>query len=400
MKLRSPESFWLLKNGLLHSYPSLGGNASCDIAVIGGGVTGALISHALQGAGYDTIVLDKRDVASGSTSATTSMLQYEIDTPHYKLTEMIGETASVECYRAGIKSIETLEKLIRKLDIKCGFERKKSLQVAHNQRAVERLKGEFELRKRHGFEVEWYDSAEIKRAYRMDTYPGILSHVGASIDAFQFAHALLAHNHQRGMRIYDNTAIARVKHGEERVEIFTEDGFRVFCNRVVYCTGFETLGMFKEKYADILTTFALVTEQDFNYYDDLEDLLIWDTDNPYIYMRTTDDKRLLVGGEDIKYKYGSISERVKDKKAKTLMDKTRSLFPGIKIKEDHNWAGAFGVTKDGLPFIGEHPDYPSAIFVLGLGGNGITFSVQGMELVLKILEGKDDPLLHYYRFGR
>lgn len=62
--------------------------------------------------------------------------------------------------------------------------------------------------------------------------------------------------------------------------------------------------------------------------------------------------------------------------------------------------GAFGVTKDGLPYIGEHRDFPNAVFVLGLGGNGITFSVQGMELVLKILAGETDPFLHYYRFDR
>ena len=68
--------------------------------------------------------------------------------------------------------------------------------------------------------------------------------------------------------------------------------------------------------------------------------------------------------------------------------------------EDYVWAGAFGVTKDGLPFIGKHPDFKNAIFVLGLGGNGITFSVQGMDLVLKVLSGYTDSLLHYYRFDR
>ena len=80
MELRSPEAFWLLKNGILNSYPSLQENIKCDIAVIGAGITGALISHSLTKTGYNTVVLDKRDVANGSTAATTSLLQYEIDT--------------------------------------------------------------------------------------------------------------------------------------------------------------------------------------------------------------------------------------------------------------------------------------------------------------------------------
>ena len=158
--------------------------------------------------------------------------------------------------------------------------------------------------------------------------------------------------------------------------------------------------MFKKKYAEIVTTFACVSEQNLNFFDTLNDTLIWDTANPYIYMRTTDDKRLLVGGEDISYKYGPISEKIKKRKSSKLIKKLNKLFPKINFIEDYVWAGAFGVTKDGLPFIGKHPDFKNAFFVLGLGGNGITFSVQGMDLILKLLDDNADNLLHYYRFDR
>src|SRR5690554_8104191 len=121
MKLRSPEAFWLLKNGILNSYPSLQENISCDIAVIGAGITGALISHTLHKAGYDTVVIDKRDVGAGSSSATTSMLQYEIDTPMIDLANMIGEEGAVISYKAGIESLQTLENLIREENLDGGF---------------------------------------------------------------------------------------------------------------------------------------------------------------------------------------------------------------------------------------------------------------------------------------
>ena len=91
---------------------------------------------------------------------------------------------------------------------------------------------------------------------------------------------------------------------------------------------------------------------------------------------------------------------MKNRKSAKLIKKLNKLFPEINFIEDYVWTGAFGVTKDGLPFIGTHPDFKNAIFVLGLGGNGITFSVQGMGLVLKVLSGYTDSLLHYYRFDR
>lgn len=400
MKLRSPEAFWLLKNGILNSYPKLQGDTSCDIVVLGAGITGSLISHALHNAGYNVVVIDKRDVANGSSAATTSMLQYEIDVPMVDLANMIGITSAVECYKAGIVAIDTLHDLVVKEKIDCGFDMKESLQVAHSKKAVKALRKEFEMRDQHGFDVKWLTSEEIEERYKMKSHPGILSAKGASIDAFQFTHGLFQNNHKRGMRIYDHTNVCDIKYKKDGVQLKTVDGYRVDAKKIVLCTGFETLQMFKKKYADIVTTFACVSEQNLSFFDTLHNTLIWDTANPYIYMRTTDDKRLLVGGEDIKYKYGPISEKVKNRKSTKLIKKLNKLFPEINFIEDYVWAGAFGVTKDGLPFIGKHPDYKNAIFVLGLGGNGITFSVQGMDLVLKVLAGYTDNLLHYYRFNR
>lgn len=400
MKLRTPESFWLLKNGILHSYPSLNEDSSCDIAVLGAGITGALISHALLRAGYDTVVIDRRDVGTGSSSATTSMLQYEIDTPLTQLAEMIGEEGAVTCYRAGIESIRTLHALVEKEQIDCGFELKQSLQVSHSTKGIASLKEEYLLRKKHGFQVEWLTSEEIGQRYQMASHPGILSAAGASLDAFQFAHRLLYRNQQRGLRIYDHTDILKIDY-QGPVVIETDGGYRLTCKRVVFCTGFETVKMFRKKIADIVTTFALVSEQELNLYDQLKDTLIWDTGDPYIYMRTTDDRRLLIGGEDVPHKYNGFTDKLKNKKANTLIAKVRQLFPTIRFTEDYNWAGAFGNTKDGLPYIGEHPDFPNVIFVLGFGGNGITFSVQGMRLVLKLLaREQNDPLLTHYRFNR
>ena len=124
MRLRTFESFWLIKNGLLCSYPSLQKNLPTEIVVIGGGITGALISHALLDAGYKVAIIDRRDIGQGSTSATTSMLQYEIDVPLYELAEKIGEQAAANCYKAGILAIKDLAKLVKKEKINCGFEMK------------------------------------------------------------------------------------------------------------------------------------------------------------------------------------------------------------------------------------------------------------------------------------
>ena len=74
MDLKSGYPFWTVKNGLPAAFPPLLEDIDCDVAVIGAGISGALIAQSLADAGLDVAVLDKRDVGWGSTSASTALL--------------------------------------------------------------------------------------------------------------------------------------------------------------------------------------------------------------------------------------------------------------------------------------------------------------------------------------
>jgi glycine/D-amino acid oxidase-like deaminating enzyme len=74
-----------LKNGLLADHPSLKHDKSCEVAVIGGGITGTLVAYQLVQEGVETVLVDKRDVGAGSTAASTALLLYEIDTELHEL---------------------------------------------------------------------------------------------------------------------------------------------------------------------------------------------------------------------------------------------------------------------------------------------------------------------------
>lgn len=72
----------------------------------------------------------------------------------------------------------------------------------------------------------------------------------------------------------------------------------------------------------------------------------------------------------------------------------------IPVKPDFSWAGAFAVTKDGLPYIGQIPERPHTYFALGFGGNGITFSVIAAEMICDMLKGKNNKDTEIFRFNR
>jgi glycine/D-amino acid oxidase-like deaminating enzyme len=401
MKLRSNEPFWLVKNGVINSYPSLRKDIETEILIVGGGITGSLIAHQCTADGYKTVLVDRREIAHGSTSATTSMLQYEVDVPLYELAEMIGEKGAAQSYRACFKSIDDLAKLIKKIKSNCGFKKKQSLYFAALKKDVAWLKKEFEARKNLGFPVKWLEAEEIEKIFQLEnSFGGILSDQGASIDAFQLAHDILEFNYKKGLQILDKTGITKVDYKRSGVTATTEFGNRIKADKIIYCTGFESVEIIKDKFVNLISTYAIAGERFEDDQTHLNDTLFWNTAEPYIYLRTTDDNRLLIGGEDEEFVDAEKRDSLLDEKAAKLEKSLKKILPRYDFRTDFVWSGTFGETKDGLPYIGEHPNFPSTYFVLGFGGNGITFSVIGMDLISQMLKGKKPALAEYFRFRR
>ena len=401
MDLKSNEPFWLVKNGIVHSYPSLKETVECEVLVIGGGITGSLIAHQMVKDGYETVLIDRREIGNGSTSATTSMLQYEIDVPLYELIDQIGEEGAVKAYKACSQSIEDLDKITQELNSEAGFERKESLYYASKKKDVSWLKKEFEARENAGFNIKWIEKEEILERYEFEnTFGGILSSQGASVDAFHLAHELLAFNSKKGLRVYDKTEMDSVEVKKGFNLVTTKTRQKIKAQKIIYAIGYESAHLIKEKFVDLKSTFAMVSEIDEKGSEKLNNTLFWNTSDPYLYMRTTSDGRVLIGGGDEDFRDPEKRDAMIDKKEKEILRDLKDLLPNYHFYTDFTWAGTFGETKDGLPYIGEHKDFPNSYFVLGFGGNGITFSVTGMEMASAFMKNKNHPLTEYFKFGR
>lgn len=401
MKLKSSEPFWMVKNGIINSYPSLSKDEKADILIIGGGITGSLISHKCVELGYKTIVVDRQEIAHGSTSATTALLQYEIDVPLFELIEKVGEKGAVDSYSACFKAIDSLGEVIKKIKSECGYKKKDSLYYAAFKKDIPRLKKEFEARKKYGFPVEWLQPDEIEKRYCLkNTFGGILSMQGASMDAFRFTHDILAYNYKKGLKIYDRTVISKSEYKENKATFWTEYGNTITAKKVIYCNGYECVEILNEKFIRLQSTYAIVSEQNEKDQALLKNTLFWNTESPYLYFRTTEDNRLLIGGEDEEFVDSTRRDNLLLQKTRRLEKKLKKILPTYDFRTDFAWAGTFGETKDGLPYIGSHPDFPSSYFVLAFGGNGITFSIVAMEMLKAFLQDKEHPLSEWFKFGR
>ncbi len=401
MDLKSGYPFWLVRDGLLQIYPKLTGDTRCDVVVVGAGITGSLVAHHLVAAGLNTIVIDRRDAGWGSTAASTALLQYELDILLTDLSKIHGPDRAARAYLACRDAIDKLERLAHEVPGAFGFERKKSLYLASGGRDHEVLRTEFALRRAIGIEVDWLEAEDIAARFPFRRPAALLSHNAAQVDPYGFAHALLKNAVRCGLRVFDRTAAARIESSKRGVTVVTPDKHRIRARAVVFATGYETQGFLKPKVARLVSTYALASEPARGLEGWGEDeCVIWEHAHPYLYLRTTPEGRVIVGGEDENFRDPDHRDRLLPRKTKALNKRFRALFPGIELDVAFAWAGTFGETEDGLAYIGPHADWPNAYFALGYGGNGITFGLIAAEIIRDAILGRPNEQADLFRFDR
>jgi glycine/D-amino acid oxidase-like deaminating enzyme len=398
MKLVSEEPYWLCRNGKMQSYPRLERRAEADVIIVGAGITGALIGDELTRTGFEVILLDGRHVAHGSTAASTAILQYEIDTSLTNLIEWCGPAAN-DLYLSGHEACRRLQRLCEELDVDVNFRTRPSCYLASSPEDAELLPREFELRRAIGLPVEFWDEAQVRSQFDFSAPAALWSEGCGEVDPYRLTHALLRRIRQRGGRVFSETKVRDVTPGESSMTFHT-DGGSAEGKYGVIAAGYESRAFLPENVAELKSTYAFATQplQEFPGWP--RRCLIWETARPYLYLRSTVDGRMLAGGADLPFQNERLRDQMLPQQIAALEARVRAMFPRISLKVDNAWAGTFGETKDGLPFIGGHRERPRLLFALCFGGNGMTFSVLAAELIREQLLGRKHPLAEAVGFER
>ena len=400
MKLSSGYPYTLVKNGLLFSYSKLQKDIKTDVLVLGGGISGALTAHYLVQEGIDCTLIDARTIGLGSTCASTSLLLYEIDTPLHRLIQMIGVKRAVRSYKLGEIAIMKLLSLAEKIGV-TDNDKRSSLYCAAYKKHVELIQNEFDSREKYGFRIRYLGKSSIKHEFGFSSPCAILSEVAAVTDSYLLTHQLLQHNISKGLRVYDRTKAVSINHNKSNVKLRTEESCFIYAKKIVYATGYEVVNFISKPIVKLTTTYATASES-FNTPQKLgkNNSVIWNTASPYLYMRTTKDNRIIVGGRDEEFFSHIKRDRLIPQKTKQLKRDFTKMFPTISFKPEFSWAGVFDSTKDGLPYIGAYKQLPNSFFALGFGGNGITFSQIAGELIAALIKGRKNKDIELFSFDR
>lgn len=409
MNLYSGAPFWLVRNGLPSEVAPLARSAEADVLVVGGGITGALVADALSTSGRDVLLVDARIPGTGSTAASTALLQYEIDLELGALIDMIGEDAAADAYRCAVQGVDRLREVSASLDAmphaadgrrSPGFTPCNSLYLASGRGDGRRLAREVDLRQRFGIPAEFRTAAQVESAFGFPSHGAIFTDHAATVDPMRLTAALLERAISNGARVAGRTRVREIVSSAHGVQATTDRGCEVRARHVVIATGYESPVDLVRPYVQLRSTFALVTEPTTVQGRWNDGSVVWETRRPYSYMRRSDDGRIIAGGEDVRFTAEIARDVLLHGKSVRIAKRLGRLLPDVPIDVAHTWTGTFGETRDGLPYIGEHPALPHVIFALGYGGNGITFSTIAADLIVQLVRGERPRAASLFGFER
>ena len=399
MRLHSGAPFWLLRDGLQEMGPPEPPPRSCDVVVIGAGITGALVADALSAEGLAVLVLDKRAPASGSTAASTALLSYEIDINLIDLTRMLGASRAVRAYRLSQTAINELATIAARLPQSAGFVHCASVRLASQQRHGPKLQREVVLRQRHGLDAEYWPAKQVEETYGFPSHGAIHTGTAGVLDPVRFTRSLLRRALTRGTTLLSRTPVRDVRPVGDGLCVVTDQG-ATQARWVVYAMGYEMPPELRSGMVALHSTYALVTEP-------LETLghwqgacIVWETARPYSYMRATEDCRVMIGGADMPFKDAAWRDRFMPDRIRRLEQQLRKWLPALEPRTAFTWAGTFGETRDGLPYIGPLPNCPQALYALGYGANGITFGAIAARVITDICMGRPNDDVELFRLDR
>ncbi|HEX3895521.1 MAG TPA: FAD-dependent oxidoreductase [Rudaea sp.] len=378
----------------LPTFEPLRKDAETDVAIVGAGIAGLSCAYFLARAGKRVIVIDEGGIGNGETSRTSAHLASGLDDRYYELERMHGKDGAALAAESHAAAIAHIGRIVEEEGIDCDFERVPGFLIVGADDSSAELDRERDAAARAGLDVERLDSFNPGPH---GEGPALRFADQAQFHPLRYLAGLANACVKLGVQIYTGTRAVDMKGGMPAT-VTVAGNIEIACGDIVIATNTPINDRFviHTKQAAYRTfVIAKTIEAPF------EPCLIWDTDDPYHYVRTwkdaSDDSTwLIVGGED--HKTGQPDD---EEDAFARLDEWSRERLGVDGEVSYAWSGQVLEPNDGLAFIGRNPaDKDNVYIVTGDSGNGLTHATLGAALIADLIDGRDNPWARVYSPSR
>ena len=198
--LRTGRSIWEQHRAAPVPHQPLRLDIETDVLVIGAGITGAMVADALRDSGLRVVVVDRRGPAKGSTTASTALVQYEIDTPLTKLTRKIGKPDAERAWRRSKLAVDALTARFQELGV-ADVARRDSLYLSGNVLNADGLAREHDARRAAGLPSRWLGRKELRARFGIARSAALLGYGNLAIDPRKVTLGLLREAATHGAKL-------------------------------------------------------------------------------------------------------------------------------------------------------------------------------------------------------
>jgi glycine/D-amino acid oxidase-like deaminating enzyme len=360
----------------------------CDVAVVGAGITGAFIAERLTRRGLKVVVLDRHAPERASTAASTALLLWELDTPLVELAEKIGFDAAAGVYGQSCRAVAVIAALVRHLGISCGFVPRDSLYLSGDRLDGAAMREEHAARRAAGLAGRFLTEGEVARA-GFRAAAAICQGGAAEADPVALTDGLMRAARSRGAALLAPVTALAYDASAAGVSVATDRGGAIHAKALILATGYDMPSCVPAGAHRLLSTWAIGTTVLPPPRLWPERRLVWEASDPYLYLRTTSDGRILAGGADEAIADPAAREALLPAKAAEIRRRVAARWPAFaSCGLDLAWSGLFGAIADGMPLIGPVPSMPGCYAAFGYAGNGITFSAIAAAVIDRMLRGE------------
>jgi glycine/D-amino acid oxidase-like deaminating enzyme/nitrite reductase/ring-hydroxylating ferredoxin subunit len=367
-------------------YPTLLGDKTADVVIIGGGITGLTAAMLLSDAGKKVIVLEAHYIGLGTTGNSTGNLYVTVDEHLSGLKKRWGTSVMRSVVSSRSSAIELIERTIQRFHIDCDFYR-----TTFNFYA-ESLDKDID----HFVETEFNALSECGLDAKISGNPGLpfpvkkAITVGGQAQFHPYKYVLqLAKNISSKCEIYENS---KVEDFDEREGIVKTVNGSVKAEVVLMATHTPkgvwmvqgVLGPYRE--------FGVAAELKNG---DLPKGIFWGLNDPKHSVRSFrsgDKNYVMVIGD--KFKTGQANDTKTYVKGLEHYLEERFTIGGERLV----WGGQQYRPADGLPYIGKHSD--RLYFLTGFATDGLVYGTMASMIVSDQVLGKENQWASTYDLKR
>ncbi|WP_456696034.1 NAD(P)/FAD-dependent oxidoreductase [Aeromicrobium sp. P5_D10] len=349
-------SFWWNQVGIPAPRPSLDGDLTCDVCIVGGGLSGLWTAYALAAAepDLDIVVLEAEFAGFGASGRNGGWLSAELSGSKRRYGATHGRDGVTALVGAMERAVDEVIEVCQVEGIDADIVKNGVLYVARSKAQLVRL--------HEGLadDEAWGIGAEHHRELSAGELEDRI-HVAGAIGATFSPHCARVHPaklvagiaeavERRGVRIFEQTRASRIESG-----VVTTDRGRVRAPRILRCLEGYTASIRGQRRTWLPMNSAMIVTDPLP--DSVWDEIGWtgaellgDSANAYCYAQRTADGRIALGGRGIPYRYGSrtdIDGQTQDWTVESLTTILHDMFPAARRAGiAQAWCGVLGVPRD------------------------------------------------------